>query len=652
MVLCAALAGPAHAIETTFIGDGSWGDAANWSNGVPASPDTRALLGSSPGSSSYIDGGSFAVGTLLGNGFFNITGGDLALHQPGSAIGDFTLGGGRLSGLGSLTARSFAWSGGSIDGPQVTVTGNARFAGNLQAHGGRLELLGVSYAEGSQTTLAFTGAGAMFTNRGSLQTRPGTELNFELADGAAWINTGYMAVQNGRLHSDMGTITQGGTVDIRPGGTFVIDQNGPDYVLSLGDWHIREGSTLALVGATATHEFEVGTVHNDGIFRVDANSHGIFVRFGPTATMQGTGGLDVRHGGLWYENDGPLQLGWVRLSSADKEYDPLYENPPLGHLHAPGGLILSKLEYWNGKLSGGGTVTVNGVTELYGAVTHDPYTDHGAPEKLMAGTWNFNGDVHWDGEAHLRGGGTFNVGAGATFHDVHGYDRTSAAVINNHGTYLKGGGGRTYVGTFNNDGRLHVVDSATLHTSALQQRGVVEVEEGASLVAYRNFVQDEATAATYVAGQLSAQNMVFAQGLFSAGAPGATGQAQLQATQVTFADSVLQLDIASLLDFDLVSIDGMAQLGGELQVLFGDGAPAYGVYRFLTASGGVFGHFDTLSWDDTSYRITALYGSNFVELNVAAVPEPSTWALMLLGLGAAGWRARKAQRERAAVAST
>jgi hypothetical protein len=649
MVLCAALAGPAHAIETTFIGDGSWGDAANWSNGVPNSPDTVALL--SHLSHSRIDSGSFGVSRVTGFAFFTLAGGELALHQPGSALYDFAFTGGRLAGPGGITVQSLAWEGGSLDGPQMTVTGNARLKGALQANGGRLELNGVSTTSGPQTTFNFTGPGAMFAQRGSLSAQPGTQMQFNVTEGAAWVNSGLISVHQGGLHSYAGTITQNGTIDIRPGGNFVVDHNGSDSMLSLGTWHIREGSTLSFVGVAAWHDFEAGTVHNDGVLRAEASSLGNVVRFGPAATLQGTGGLDIRNSLVLYENAQPLQLGWVRLATTDQPY-PEWQNPPLAELRTTAGLTVDKLEYWNGKLSGGGTVTVNGVTELYGAVTHDPYADHGAPEKLMAGTWNFNGDVHWDGEAHLRGGGTFNVGAGATFHDVHGYDRTSAAVINNHGTYLKGGGGRTYVGTFNNDGRLHVVDSATLHTSALQQRGVVEVEEGASLVAYRNFVQDEATAATYVAGQLSAQNMVFAQGLFSAGAPGATGQAQLQATQVTFADSVLQLDIASLLDFDLVSIDGMAQLGGELQVLFGDGAPAYGVYRFLTASGGVFGHFDTLSWDDTSYRITALYGSNFVELNVAAVPEPSTWALMLLGLGAAGLRARKAQRERAAVAST
>ena len=39
-----------------------------------------------------------------------------------------------------------------------------------------------------------------------------------------------------------------------------------------------------------------------------------------------------------------------------------------------------------------------------------------------------------------------------------------------------------------------------------------------------------------------------------------------------------------------------------------------------------------------------VFGANGVDLNVAAVPEPETYAMLLAGLGAMGWAARRKKR--------
>ena len=115
----------------------------------------------------------------------------------------------------------------------------------------------------------------------------------------------------------------------------------------------------------------------------------------------------------------------------------------------------------------------------------------------------------------------------------------------------------------------------------------------------------------------------------------------------------------------MVSIDGLARLGGTLYADFGSGAdPAEGLYRVLTATGGLSGSFSVLSnLDLTQYSIAAVYGTDYVDLQVsrrsplllesaaalpmmAPVPEPQTYALMLAGLILVLWR-RKQRRDAA-----
>ncbi|WKB55407.1 PEP-CTERM sorting domain-containing protein [Eleftheria terrae] len=101
----------------------------------------------------------------------------------------------------------------------------------------------------------------------------------------------------------------------------------------------------------------------------------------------------------------------------------------------------------------------------------------------------------------------------------------------------------------------------------------------------------------------------------------------------------------------LLDITGSATLDGTL--LLRTFAPLrLGSHRLLQAAGGVTGSFDEFvsDVDPKRYLLTLSYGSDWVALNVAAVPEPETYALVMVGLAALVVRVR--QRSTLARASS
>jgi subtilase-type serine protease len=92
----------------------------------------------------------------------------------------------------------------------------------------------------------------------------------------------------------------------------------------------------------------------------------------------------------------------------------------------------------------------------------------------------------------------------------------------------------------------------------------------------------------------------------------------------------------------VLDVAGHAQLGGELVVSFADGFHGVGEYELL-GWGSYAGTFSSYSFDglDAGYTASLHYTSDGIELNIAAVPEPETYALMLGGLTVMGWMARR-----------
>ena len=116
----------------------------------------------------------------------------------------------------------------------------------------------------------------------------------------------------------------------------------------------------------------------------------------------------------------------------------------------------------------------------------------------------------------------------------------------------------------------------------------------------------------------------------------------------------LKLGSGSILDLGLglgghsllLDVDGLMSFGGLLTISFLDGFLGAGVYD-LFDFGSFEGSFSGFSYNGLSsgYAATLVFGATGVDLNVVGtVPEPETYALLLAGLGAIGWTARRRKR--------
>lgn len=204
-----------------------------------------------------------------------------------------------------------------------------------------------------------------------------------------------------------------------------------------------------------------------------------------------------------------------------------------------------------------------------------------------------------------------------------------------------------------NQGRLTLLNGAQLRTAGvalagssegLSNSGIVQIGTGSVLDSTQLYDQSGADAATWLGGELLAHRASFSGGLLGAGLDGEIGLGRITGSSFLLEGfATLDVDIASLGLFDQLLVSGAAQLGGSLWAEFAS-EPVLGTYRILTADAGINGTFSVLgsNLDTSLYRLTATYGANYVDLTVAAVPEPETYALMALGLAAvAGWTKRR-----------
>ncbi|MCX2862718.1 S8 family serine peptidase [Paucibacter sp. PLA-PC-4] len=95
---------------------------------------------------------------------------------------------------------------------------------------------------------------------------------------------------------------------------------------------------------------------------------------------------------------------------------------------------------------------------------------------------------------------------------------------------------------------------------------------------------------------------------------------------------------------DLLAIGGTAFLGGSLQLTLLDSFSLSGNASFTLMSAGNFmGQFSSVqvSGLGAGYTSALFYDNGSVRLDISAVPEPESYALMLAGLGLLSWQLRR-----------
>ena len=312
---------------TTYIWDGGGGADTNWFNAFNWAPDgVPGVL-----DSAVLD--SKATITLASPAF----------------IGGFTQSDGILTGNGMLRVSGFTWSGGTEDGPGLTVIGAGGF---LSIEGAALKIL-------SQRTLENSGAGV-------------------------WSGSGDVQLSQGAIFNN------GGSLEIRNDANFVgiSDTVQPRF--------INKG-TLEKTGGSGVTIFSNVDVENSGTFRISAGT----VWLSGTSTFTQSGGRTALSGGS-LDASGLLMFEGGRLGGAGTIAASVINSgarvEPGGNNKTAGTLSIT------GDYTQGAAATLS--IELGGTIAGNQYD-----QLLIGGTANLGGtlEINTLGGFKIPDGSSFNV---------------------------------------------------------------------------------------------------------------------------------------------------------------------------------------------------------------------------------------------------
>jgi hypothetical protein len=237
---------------------------------------------------------------------------------------------------------------------------------------------------------------------------------------------------------------------------------------------------------------------------------------------------------------------------------------------------------------------------------------------------------------------TFNLAIAAANNG--GLDTGADARFDNAGLLMKTTvGNYTIAVPFFNTGTVSVqAGTLTFSNGFAGQTGRVVVGAGTTLTASGTLLnqgQLQGTG-TVVAGQIVNQGRI---------GPGLSpGTLTLSAAYQQAGSGALDIELEDLASFDTLSISGSAALAGALTVSpFGGYTPTVGdSFVILSSTGALSGTFDgspTLLGfgSGVAFDVRYDYSLRTVTLAVTAVPEPDARWLLLAGLAAVGWTARR-----------
>ena len=449
-------------------------------------------------------------------------------------------------------------------------------------------------------------------------------------------------------------------------GNFVPGSTAPGTLLAPDVLNISTGSNKSFVGVT---------FNNDSLVNWQAGA--LFLGGGANVVnnglwdAQGNVTLVAAAGGGSFTNNGTLRKSIATSTTSISANVGFTNNGSIdaqtGILRLGGGPMAFNA---GSSFTGAGTVEVTTSATFNGSFTSSNLALAGGT--LTGAGAVLNGSVNWR-DADLAG--TWQVAAGQTLNVTTGANKTIAGagtVVTNTGTVnwqagaLFLGGGASVVnnglwdaqgnvtliaaaggGSFTNNGTLRKSGGTSTTTIGagvgFSNAGVVDVQVG-TIALPANFTNTGTLKGDgrYTAGGVLTNNGTVAPGSFGAGTLG------IASTYTQGAAGTLALDLTSLASFDLLTVTGAANLGGTLALsclaaCSFDVGDSFVVLTTTGARSGIFSNMTLSGFASGAFEV--LYGSNNVSLRVTqavtAVPEPRSYALLLAGLVAVGWVARR-----------
>jgi hypothetical protein len=259
---------------------------------------------------------------------------------------------------------------------------------------------------------------------------------------------------------------------------------------------------------------------------------------------------------------------------------------------------------------------------------------------LGSTTWSTGSGRIFIDDASLR------IGAGATFLDLgasaanqsKSLGGSSRGAVNNAGTYVRSGLGTTAAVNFNNTGTLTINEGAFSVNDTFSNTGTATLAAGTSLHGTERTFANAGTLSGFGTVITRSENHALDNaGTIDPGSAAVLGTLTINGDLLMTDASVLRIDLGGHGLSDKLAVTSDLTLDGELAI-WGTTATVLQVGELYTIAtfGQSLGNtdLDQISWHGlNSADFVVTYTANSIELRVVAVPEPASYALMLVGLG-------------------